>query len=121
MTAFFLDYLNIKIDGFAKESDAYDIFKEVFYDNKYTNATMLEEILHYAKFYHAFLQGDTTYSDEINNALISLQKLNQTTIFLFLFRVFDDYENNVLSQTELEKVLVFLLNFQCFRDILPLP
>ena len=117
MTAFFLDYLNIKIDGFAKESDAYDIFKEVFYDSKYTNATMLEEILHYAKFYHAFLYGDKTYSDEINNSLISLQKLNQTTIFLFLFRVFDDYENNVLSQAELEKVLGFLLNYSIRRLI----
>ena len=117
MTAFFLDYLNIKIDGFAKESDAYDIFKEVFYDNKYTNATMLEEILHYAKFYHAFLYGDKTYSDEINNSLISLQKLNQTTIFLFLFRVFDDYENDILSQTELEKVLGFLLNYSIRRLI----
>lgn len=117
MTAFFLDYLNIKIDGFAKESDAYDIFKEVFYDNKYTNATILEEILHYAKFYHAFLHGDKTYSEEINNSLISLQKLNQTTIFLFLFRVFDDYENNVLSQTELEKVLRFLLNYSIRRLI----
>ena len=117
MTAFFLDYLNIKIDGFAKESDAYDIFKEVFNDNKYTNATMLEEILHYAKFYHAFLHGDKTYSDEINNSLISLQKLNQTTIFLFLFRVFDDYENNVLSQAELEKVLGFLLNYSIRRLI----
>lgn len=117
MTAFFLDYLNIKIDGFAKESDAYDIFKEVFYDNKYTNATMLEEILHYAKFYHAFLHGDKTYSDEINNSLISLQKLNQTTIFLFLFRVFDDYENDILSQAELEKVLGFLLNYSIRRLI----
>ena len=117
MTAFFLDYLNIKIDGFAKESDAYDIFKEVFNDNKYTNATMLEEILHYAKLYHAFLYGDKTYSDEINNSLISLQKLNQTTIFLFLFRVFDDYENNVLSQAELEKVLGFLLNYSIRRLI----
>ena len=117
MSAFFLDYLNIKIDGFAKESDAYDIFKEVFYDSKYTNATMLEEILHYAKFYHAFLYGDKTYSDEINNSLISLQKLNQTTIFLFLFRVFDDYENNVLSQAELEKVLGFLLNYSIRRLI----
>ena len=117
MTAFFLDYLNIKIDGFAKESDAYDIFKEVFYDNKYTNATMLEEILHYAKFYHAFLYGDKTYSDEINNSLISLQKLNQTTVFLFLFRVFDDYENDILSQTELEKVLGFLLNYSIRRLI----
>lgn len=117
MTAFFLDYLNIKIDGFAKESDAYDIFKEVFNDNKYTNATMLEEILHYAKFYHAFLHGDKTYSDEINNSLISLQKLNQTTIFLFLFKVFDDYESNVLSQAELEKVLGFLLNYSIRRLI----
>ncbi|MBR2296775.1 MAG: HNH endonuclease, partial [Clostridia bacterium] len=64
-----------------------------------------------------FLYGDKTYSDEINNSLISLQKLNQTTIFLFLFRVFDDYENNVLSQAELEKVLGFLLNYSIRRLI----
>lgn len=115
MTSFFLDYLNIKNDGFAKETDAYDIFKEVFCNDNYTNATILDEILHYAKYYHAFLYGDETYGNEINTILGSLQRLKQTTVFLFLFRVFDDYEDNILSIAELEKVLKFVLNYSIRR------
>jgi hypothetical protein len=46
-----------------------------------------------------------------------LQKLKQTTVFLFLFRVFDDYEEHVIDQAELEKVLRFLLNYSIRRLI----
>ena len=117
MTAFFLDYLNIKIDGFAKESDAYEVFKTVYYDGKYTNETMLEEILHYADFYHTFLYGNDKYGEEVNALLKNLQKLKQTTVFLFLFRVFDDFENKVIDEKELEKVLRFLLHYSIRRLI----
>lgn len=117
ISAFFLDYLNIKIDGFAKEGDAYDVFKAVFKDGGYTNESILREILHYAEFYNTFLNGNKKYSDEVNALLESLQKLKQTTVFLFLFRVFDDYENKVIDQKELEKVLRFLLNYSIRRLI----
>ena len=117
MTAFFLDYLNTKIDGFAKEVDAYEVFKEVYRDGNFTNENMLAEILHYAEFYHAFLYGDKKYGDAVNSLLKSLQKLKQTTVFLFLFPVFDDYHNNVIELTELEKVLRFLLNYSIRRTI----
>ena len=66
MTAFFLDYLNTKVDGFAKEEDAYEVFKDVYRKGKYTNESMLKEILHYADFYHAFLYGDKKYGDKIS-------------------------------------------------------
>lgn len=117
ISAFFLDYLNIKIDGFAKEDDAYDVFKAVYKNGNYTNETMLKEILHYADFYHSFLNGNKKYGNEVDSLLRSLQKLKQTTVFLFLFHVFDDYENSVIDQKELAKVLRFLLNYSIRRLI----
>ena len=115
LSAFFLDYLNIKIDGFVKEGDAYDIFKQVYKNGDYTNESMLQEVFHYAQFYHTFLNGNKKYGDEVDELLKSLQKLKQTTVFLFLFRVFDDYEAGVLDQKELSKVLRFLLNYSIRR------
>ena len=115
LSAFFLDYLNIKIDGFAKEGDAYDVFKEVYISKQYTNESMLQEILHYAGFYHTFLNGNKNYGNEVDELLKSLQKLKQTTVFLFLFRVFDDYEAGIIDQKELAKVLRFLLNYSIRR------
>lgn len=117
LSAFFLDYLNIKIDGFVKEGDAYDVFKHVYSNGKYNNESMLQEIYHYAQFYHTFLNGSKEYGSEVDELLKSLQKLKQTTVFLFLFRVFDDYEAGVVGQKELAKVLRFLLNYSIRRLI----
>lgn len=117
ISAFFLDYLNIKTDGFVKEDEAYDVFKTIYRKGGYTNESMLKEIYHYADLYHAFLFGDEKYGENVNSLLKSLQKLKQTTVFLFLFRVFDDYEENVISLAELEKVLQFLLNYSIRRLI----
>lgn len=118
LTTFFLNYLNIKTEGFAKESEAYDLFKTVYHDNLYTNESMLSELLHYAGYFHTFLYGENPkYSVRVNELLKSLQKLKQTTVFLFLFRVFDDYDQGVINTTELEKVLAFLLNYSIRRLI----
>jgi len=117
MSAFFLDYLNMKIDGFTSEKDAYDDFKTLYKTKSYTNETMLAEILHYAKQYNIFLNGDKSLGDSANNALDGLRKLNQTTVFLFLFRVFDDLENNVVDTDTVSKVLNLLLNYSIRRMI----
>ncbi len=118
MPSFFQDYLNLKIDGFAKETTAYDIFKKVYRENNYTNETMLQELFHYAKIYHVFLYGDKQrYNDFTNITLDGLRKLKQTTVFLFLFNVFDDYEKKIISEIELDKVLAFLLSYSIRRLI----
>ncbi len=117
MTDFFLDFLNMKIDGFARIDIAYDVFKELYYDKNYNNQMMLEEIQHYANYYKAFLYGDDKYSEKINILLADLQKLKQTTVFLFLFHVFDDFENKVITENELEKILEFLRNYSIRRII----
>ncbi len=121
LTAFFMDYLNGKVDYFPREDQAYETFKQVFKKNACTNKSMLEEILHYARFYHAFLYGDTQYSAAVNDTLAALRRLNQTTVYLFLFRVFHDYHNGVIDQTILEKVLSFLLNYSIRRMMCEVP
>ena len=117
LSLFFLDYLNIKIDGFVKEGDAYDVFKEVYKNGGYTNEAMLKEILHYSEYYHSFLNGGKQYGTEVDILLKNLQQLKQTTVFLFLFRVFDDYHDGIIDKTELAKVLRFLLNYSIRRLI----
>lgn len=117
LESFFLDYLNMKLDGFTKESDAYRDFKQIYIQGHYTNESMLQEILHYAKQYHIFWDGDETLSAEINSALAGLRKLNQTTVYLFLFHIFDDFEAGIVSQKELGKTLNLLLSYSIRRLI----
>lgn len=118
LSTFFIDYLNTKIDGFAKEGDAYDVFKDVYKSGGFTNESVLVEIMHYAELYSTFLYGnDDKYGKEINRLLRDLQKLKQTTVFLFLFSVFDDFDNNAIDEKELERVLRFLLNYSIRRLI----
>lgn len=115
LPSFFLDYLNMKLDGFAKESTAYKSFKELYTQNGYTNEEMLKELLHYATFYHVFLHGNSNYSEGINTALLGLRQLNQSTVYLFLFHVFDDFQTGLIKATELEKILNFLLAYSIRR------
>ena len=117
MESFFLDYLNMKMDGFTKESEAYRDFKQIYRYGHYTNESMLAELLHYAKQYHIFLNGDDNLGSEINRALDGLRRLNQTTVYLFLFHIFDDYEARVTDKQELGKILKLLLNYSIRRLI----
>lgn len=117
MTEFFLDYLNFKTEGFSKEQDAYDDFKKLFKEEQYTNESMLKEVHHYAQFYHAFLYDDDTYGKSINTELQNLRRLKQTTVFTFLFSVFDDLTNNVIDKITTARVLKVLLNYSIRRMI----
>lgn len=112
---FFIDYLNMKSDGFIKESEAYKSFKQVYVEGKYDNEKMLQEILHYAKQYYVFCYGSSDFGAEVNKALAGLRKLKQTTVYLFLFRVFDDYENGIINKNELARVLKMLLSYSIRR------
>ena len=117
LSGFFMDYLNMKSDGFTKESTAYDDFKQIFVQGNYTNESMLREIHHYALQYHTFHYGDDKLGTEINSSLAGLYQLNQTTVYLFLFKVFDDYESQVIDEYELEKILKLLLSYSVRRLI----
>ena len=117
LSDFFLDYLNFKLDGFTREKEAYDDFKLLFKGKNYTNEVMLNELLHYAKQYDVFLNGSKDLGKETNKALLGLRRLKQTTIYLFLFDVFDDFEADVIDEEELASVLHLLLNYSIRRLI----
>lgn len=117
MSNFFLDFLNLKMDGFPKESDAYEYFKRIYVEGKYDNEGMLKEILHYGKLYHTFCYGDASYSKRVNELLLGLRYLKQTTCYLFMYPVFVDYENETIDMDTLEKVLEFLQNYSIRRIV----
>lgn len=117
LESFFLDYLNMKLDGFTTESEAYRDFKHIFIQGNYTNESMLQEILHYAKQYHVFCYGHEALGQDINKGLAGLRELKQTTVYLFLFHIFDDYEAGVISKSELSKIINLLLNYSIRRLI----
>ncbi|MCR5344880.1 MAG: DUF262 domain-containing HNH endonuclease family protein [Lachnospiraceae bacterium] len=117
MSLYFFDFLNLNMEGFPKESDAYDCFKKIFEDKGYTNESMLQEILHYAKLFHTFNYGDDSYSEKVNEMLAGLRALKQTTCYLFMYPVFIDYENGVIDMQVLEKVLEFLRNYSIRRVV----
>ncbi len=123
MSEFFLNYLNMKLDGFAKEGTAYEEFKGLFRAKGCSNQDMLAELLHYAELYHIFMNGDVRYSDKVNEYLAGLRQLKQGTVILFLFRVFDDYNggNGCIDQHELEKVLQMLLAYSVRRIMCEIP
>lgn len=115
MPSFVIDYLNFKLDRIIREVDAYESFKLLFKNNNYTNESMLTELLHYATIYNYFLQNSKILSKEINDSLDGLRQLKQTTIYVFLFNVFDDYLNNEIDSETLSKVLKFFLNYSIRR------
>lgn len=114
---FFLDYLHFKLDGFIREKEAYDEFKNLFRSQNYSNELMLSELLHYATQYNMFLKGDDNLGKDVNDALDGLRRLKQSTVYLFLFSVFDDYEDKVIEKEELAKILHMLLNYSIRRLI----
>lgn len=115
MSDFFLNYLNMQLDVFAKDNIAYDSFKDFYYENNYTNQSMLEELKHYSELYKAFQGGENEFSEKTNELLGGLRDLKQTTIYVFLFRVFDDRLNNVIDDSTLERILEFFLNYSVRR------
>ncbi len=117
LSQFFTDYLNMKSDGFVRENDAYDTFKAVYIGNGFINESMLAELLKYAGYYHAFLFGSDKYGKNVNRLLKNLQALKQTTVFLFLFRVFDDRHDGIIDDAMLEKILRLLLGYSIRRLI----
>ena len=114
---FFITYLNFKLEGFPRADEAYELFKQLFEQKKYTNEGILQEMLWYSDYYRTFLHYDSSYSKKVNDLLYGLRQLKQTTLFVFLFDVFDDFHNNQINSNDLEKILELLLNYSVRRLI----
>ena len=119
---YFLTYLIYKLPGDVKKENGYQSFKEYVDKNKISHREILVELKHYAKYYNLFKNGDKdNYSDKINSLLKAFVDLKQTTIYPFLFSVFDDFEENIIDEEKLCTLLYFFINYTIRRLICSIP
>lgn len=117
---YFLMYITFKI-GEVKESKAYQVYKKWADSENLSHELLIKDLKYYSKFYQAFVGFSNNYSKEINSYLTAFHGLNQTTIYPFLFSVFNDYEENKIDEEILLQVLQFYLNYTLRRMVIGVP
>lgn len=117
LAEFIITFLNFKLTESVTQSNAYLKFRQLFEDNGYTNETMLEELMHYSKYHALFIGRHNDYSDKINKMMLGFRLLDQSTIYIFLYSIFDDFENGIIDEDTLYKILYFFRTY-CLRRII---
>lgn len=122
MSSFIIDFLTIKCKEQIGLKNAYESYRKYSDKTGKNNEELLKELLHYSQLYKSFLYGDDKYSAKINNKLSGLRTIEQTTVFPFLFQVFDDFENGVIeNEKTLEDVVSFLFTYHLRRVVCEVP
>ena len=117
---YFLTFIIFKIVD-VKESEAYQLFKKWADGSSLSHEDIMKELKYYSKFYSAFIGRENDYSKEVNNYLAAYRSLNQSTIYPFLFSVFDDYEQQIIDEGILLQILQFYLNYTIRRLVVGVP
>lgn len=117
---YFMTYITFRI-GEVKESNAYQDYKKWADGKRLSHEELIKDLKYYSKFYHAFVGFNNSYSKEINSYLTAFKSLSQTTIYPFLFSVFEDYEENRIDEETLLQVLQFYLNYTIRRFVVGIP
>lgn len=117
LTDYFITFLEYKLPDYISERNAYGKFCKLFKEKDYTHESILNELNCYVKYYAAFIGKKNIYSNEINRVLADFRLLDQTTLYTFLFDIFNDYSSNNISEEILLKVLRFLRNYSLRRVI----
>lgn len=117
---YFLTFIIFKI-GDVKESAAYQQFKKWADGSTLSHEDIMKELKYYSKFYAAFIGYENSYSKEVNNYLSAYRSLNQSTIYQFLFSIFDDYEQQIIDEEILLQILQFYLNYTIRRLVVGVP
>ena len=116
---FFQTYLIFKLPDNSKEQ--YYSFKNYVSKMEISHEDLLIEMKRLSKYYFAFTYKSSDYSTKINDLLEGFRFLKQTTIFSFLFSIFDDYENKLIDEDILCDVLKFFLNYTLRRAVVGIP
>ncbi|MFR6537751.1 MAG: DUF262 domain-containing protein [Lachnospiraceae bacterium] len=116
---FFIQYLNMKISDQVTDKNAYAKFKK--YGKQFTHEELLKDMKQYSKYYSAFIGHNNNYSYKINRYLLDFRLLDQSTVYTFLFPVFNDHELNIIEDETLEKVLHFFRTYLVRRIICGVP
>lgn len=117
MEDFFINFLNYKMSDTINSKNAYDKFKKLFYNEKYTNESMLIELKKCSVYYASFIGNYHFGGDKVTELLKDIRDMDQSTAYPFLFSIFNDFENKAIDQKELTRVLEFLRTY-CFRRLI---
>lgn len=117
---YFLTYIIFKL-GEVKEDEAYQQFKKWADSSEFSHEDIMKELKYYSKFYAAFVGFSNDYSKEINNYLSAYRSLKQSTMYPFLFSVFDDYERKAIDEEIVLQILQFYLNYTIRRLVVGIP
>lgn len=112
---FVFNFLMHKLGRVINSKDIYRIFVTLFENANYTRQSMLEELNEIAKIYELFIRISRHYSEAINQEMKNLRDIEQSTPYPFLFKVFDDFNDEIIDENELLKVLKFLTNYHIKR------
>lgn len=118
---FFMNYLAFKLKKPISDRKIYNTFIELYYENNYTQETMLEELKKYSSIYSDLVFENNNYSDSIENSLRGLRQLQQTTCFPFLIALFDDYKNEIITEDILDKTMKLILSYLVKRLVCGIP
>lgn len=116
---FFIQYLNMKISDQVTDKNAYAKFKK--YGKQFSHEDLLKDMKKYSKYYSAFIGHDNHYGNNINKYLLDFRLLDQSTVYTFLFSVFNDHELNIIDDETLEKVLHFFRTYLVRRIVCGVP
>ncbi len=114
---YFITFLDYKLPDSVSRDNAYDKFVKYFREHHLTHRDVLQELEKYAKYYAAFAGRKSIYGSSINEVLHDYRALAQTTLYIFLFDLFSDFEEGKLGEEELVKILRFLRSYSLRRII----
>lgn len=108
---FVINFLNSQINGSVNSKNAYRLFKEHCEAKNLTHEEVLKDLLRTSKYYGAFIGQKQYYSEKITEYLKSFYTIKQTTVLPFIFKIFNDYEENLINEEILCNVLEYLLTY----------
>lgn len=103
--SFIIDYLNAYTSYQVNVKNSYEVFKKWAKENYDNREEVLKTLTRFSKYYSAFITESPFYSREINEKLEGLRRLDQGTVYTFLFYIFDNFENGIINEETLLKIL----------------
>lgn len=119
-TQYLINYLNAFTSSPVTEKNAYDVFKR-WASGFSSKEDVLRILVRYAKYYSAFISKSDHYSKDVNDCLLDLRKLDQSTAYTFLFNIFDDFEKVEINESTLIDTLLFLITYSVRRMVCEVP
>lgn len=103
--------MNSQTSKSVKNSNAYQLFKEHCEEKNLTHEEILKDLLKTSRYYGSFIGEKLYYNERITKYLNAFYSIKQTTVLPFIFKIFNDYEDNNIDEDTLCKVLDYLLTY----------